>query len=101
MLVAVVVWTRVWMCVEGQVVDSGWVRQQHHRQQQRQQEGIEVELDETAAAVAAVEVDVAKVGPGMGGSAVEMMGLEGVQRFATQPTPQTAVVGSTAVLPCR
>ncbi|XP_071548361.1 irregular chiasm C-roughest protein-like isoform X2 [Panulirus ornatus] len=41
------------------------------------------------------------VGPGMGGSAVQLMGLEGAQHFATQPTPQTAVVGSTVVLPCR
>ncbi|KAG0716184.1 Irregular chiasm C-roughest protein [Chionoecetes opilio] len=41
-----------------------------------------------------------KLGPGMGGSAVETYESEGVQFFATQPTPQTAVVGSTAVLPC-
>ncbi|XP_066937768.1 irregular chiasm C-roughest protein-like isoform X2 [Macrobrachium rosenbergii] len=43
----------------------------------------------------------AVVGPGMGGSAVERAGVEGVQKFATEPTDQTAVVGSTAVLPCR
>ncbi|XP_068220982.1 irregular chiasm C-roughest protein-like [Palaemon carinicauda] len=43
----------------------------------------------------------ASVGPGMGGSAVERVGVEGVQKFATEPTEQTAVVGSTAVLPCR
>ncbi|XP_047477071.1 irregular chiasm C-roughest protein-like isoform X1 [Penaeus chinensis] len=42
-----------------------------------------------------------RLGPGMGGSAVQLMGYEGAQYFATQPTPQTAVVGSTAVLPCR
>ncbi|XP_050735726.1 irregular chiasm C-roughest protein-like isoform X2 [Eriocheir sinensis] len=42
-----------------------------------------------------------KLGPGMGGSAVETIETEGAQYFATQPTPQTAVVGSTAVLPCR
>ncbi|XP_063868971.1 irregular chiasm C-roughest protein-like [Scylla paramamosain] len=42
-----------------------------------------------------------KLGPGMGGSAVETLETEGAQYFATQPTPQTAVVGSTAVLPCR
>ncbi|XP_042217929.1 irregular chiasm C-roughest protein-like [Homarus americanus] len=42
-----------------------------------------------------------RVGPGMGGSAVQLLGLENGQHFATQPTPQTAVVGSTAVLPCR
>ncbi|XP_068224327.1 irregular chiasm C-roughest protein-like, partial [Palaemon carinicauda] len=41
------------------------------------------------------------VGPGMGGSVVELTGIEGGQVFATQPTPQTAVVGSTVVLPCR
>ena len=41
------------------------------------------------------------VGPGMGGSAVELAGVEGAQYFATQPTGQTAVAGSTAVLPCR
>ncbi|XP_076069314.1 irregular chiasm C-roughest protein-like isoform X2 [Oratosquilla oratoria] len=38
---------------------------------------------------------------GMGGSAVRTMGRKGPQRFATQPAPQIAVVGSTAVLPCR
>lgn len=42
-----------------------------------------------------------KVGPGMGGSAVQPVGRGDAQYFATQPTPQTAVVGSTAVLPCR
>ncbi|XP_069957739.1 irregular chiasm C-roughest protein-like isoform X3 [Cherax quadricarinatus] len=42
-----------------------------------------------------------RVGPGMGGSAVQLLGLEGSQHFATQPTPQTAVVGSTVVFPCR
>ncbi|XP_053635845.2 irregular chiasm C-roughest protein isoform X1 [Cherax quadricarinatus] len=42
-----------------------------------------------------------QLGPGMGGSAVQTLGREGAQHFATQPTPQTAVVGSTAVLPCR
>ncbi|XP_069185991.1 irregular chiasm C-roughest protein isoform X2 [Procambarus clarkii] len=42
-----------------------------------------------------------RVGPGMGGSAVQLLGLEGAQHFATQPTPQTAVVGSTVVFPCR
>lgn len=42
-----------------------------------------------------------KVGPGMGGSAVQAVGQGDAQYFATQPTPQTAVVGSTAVLPCR
>ncbi|XP_071544918.1 irregular chiasm C-roughest protein-like isoform X2 [Panulirus ornatus] len=42
-----------------------------------------------------------QLGPGMGGSAVQTLGREGAQYFATQPTPQTAVVGSTAVLPCR
>ncbi|XP_069950739.1 irregular chiasm C-roughest protein-like [Cherax quadricarinatus] len=49
---------------------------------------------------AAVKKEV-QLGPGMGGSAVQTLGKEGVQHFATQPTPQTAVVGSTAVLPCR
>lgn len=49
-----------------------------------------------------IEVDGVHVGPGMGGSALQMMGeKEQAQRFATQPTPQTAVVGSTVVLPCR
>lgn len=37
---------------------------------------------------------------GMGGSAVKPAGSS-VQHFATEPAPQTAVVGSTAVLPCR
>ena len=42
------------------------------------------------------------VGPGMGGSAIhEPLGSVVVQKFATEPGPQTAVVGSTAVLPCR
>ena len=41
------------------------------------------------------------MGPGMGGSAVQLLGVEGSQRFATQPTSQTAVLGSVAVLPCR
>ncbi|XP_069183795.1 irregular chiasm C-roughest protein isoform X3 [Procambarus clarkii] len=52
----------------------------------------------TATGTAKKEV---RLGPGMGGSAVQSLGREGVQHFATQPTPQTAVVGSTAVLPCR
>lgn len=38
---------------------------------------------------------------GMGGSALQSVGSSGGQRFATQPAPQTAVIGSTAVLPCR
>ncbi|KAL7634208.1 UNVERIFIED_CONTAM: hypothetical protein RMT77_015537 [Armadillidium vulgare] len=38
---------------------------------------------------------------GMGGSAVQSLAESGGQRFATQPAPQTAVIGSTAVLPCR
>ena len=50
----------------------------------------------------AIDVDGVRVGPGMGGSALQMMGeTERAQRFATQPTPQTAVIGSTVVLPCR
>ncbi|XP_068221407.1 uncharacterized protein [Palaemon carinicauda] len=40
-------------------------------------------------------------GGGMGGSAIENPGLEGLQYFATQPSTQTAVVGSTVVMPCR
>ncbi|KAK7085012.1 hypothetical protein SK128_013534 [Halocaridina rubra] len=40
-------------------------------------------------------------GGGMGGSALQLPGLEGLQYFATQPSTQTAVAGSTAVLPCR
>ncbi|XP_064091683.1 irregular chiasm C-roughest protein-like isoform X1 [Macrobrachium nipponense] len=49
------------------------------------------------------ELDIQEeyVGPGMGGSVVELTDIEGGQVFATQPTPQTAVVGSTVVLPCR
>ena len=38
---------------------------------------------------------------GMGGSAVQPHNPTIGQQFATQPAPQTAVVGSTAVLPCR
>ena len=38
---------------------------------------------------------------GMGGSAVEPHPHVNGQRFAFQPVPQTAVIGSTAVLPCR
>ncbi|XP_042221651.1 uncharacterized protein LOC121866121, partial [Homarus americanus] len=51
-------------------------------------------------AAVGVKKDV-QLGPGMGGSAIQIHGREGAQHFATQPTPQTAVVGSTAVLPCR
>lgn len=51
----------------------------------------------------AIDVEGVRVGPGMGGSAIQIMGgeTERAQRFATQPTPQTAVIGSTVVLPCR
>ncbi|XP_063886685.1 irregular chiasm C-roughest protein-like isoform X1 [Scylla paramamosain] len=50
-----------------------------------------------------IDVEGVHVGPGMGGSAIQIMGgePERAQRFATQPTPQTAVIGSTVVLPCR
>lgn len=50
-----------------------------------------------------IDVEGVHVGPGMGGSAIQIMGgeTERAQRFATQPTPQTAVIGSTVVLPCR
>lgn len=54
-----------------------------------------------SSAASSVAVLAVHVGPGMGGSAVQLIGVEGAQHFATQPTPQTAVVGSTAVLPCR
>ncbi|MPC78087.1 hypothetical protein E2C01_072562 [Portunus trituberculatus] len=49
-----------------------------------------------------IDVEGVHVGPGMGGSAIQIMGgePERAQRFATQPTPQTAVIGSTVVLPC-
>nr|XP_053627931.1 irregular chiasm C-roughest protein-like [Cherax quadricarinatus] len=60
--------------------------------------GITQQVGSTATPVSTKEVPL---GPGMGGSAVQTLGREGAQHFATQPTPQTAVVGSTAVLPCR
>ncbi|XP_047738129.1 irregular chiasm C-roughest protein [Hyalella azteca] len=41
------------------------------------------------------------LGPGMGGSAVQGIADNRVQKFATEPAPQTAVVGSIVVLPCR
>ena len=41
------------------------------------------------------------LGPGMGGSAVESYEASRLQRFATEPAPQTAVRGSIVVLPCR
>lgn len=53
---------------------------------------------EITATTAALDV----LGPGMGGSAV--LGVAdtiSMQKFATQPAPQTAVVGSIVVLPCR
>lgn len=52
----------------------------------------------TTATTAAMDA----LGPGMGGSAVQ--GIEDIvamQKFATEPAPQTAVVGSIVVLPCR
>ncbi|KAK7060081.1 hypothetical protein SK128_016055 [Halocaridina rubra] len=42
-----------------------------------------------------------ELGGGMGGSAIQLPGHEGLQYFATQPSTQTAVAGSTVVLPCR
>lgn len=41
------------------------------------------------------------LGPGMGGSAVQGIADNRAQKFATEPAPQTAVVGSIVVLPCR
>ncbi|CAL4078468.1 unnamed protein product, partial [Meganyctiphanes norvegica] len=41
------------------------------------------------------------VGEGMGGSVSRPVHDSMAQRFATEPAPQTAVEGSTAVLPCR
>ena len=38
---------------------------------------------------------------GMGGSALNPSTNSNYQKFATQPAPQTAVIGSTVVLPCR
>ncbi|XP_047736504.1 irregular chiasm C-roughest protein [Hyalella azteca] len=48
-----------------------------------------------------VVIHDSRLGPGMGGSAVETLDSSGLQRFATEPAPQTAVLGSTVVLPCR
>ena len=40
-------------------------------------------------------------GRGMGGSVAESSQASGIQRFATEPAPQTAVLGTSVVLPCR
>ncbi|KAF2367109.1 Immunoglobulin-like domain [Trinorchestia longiramus] len=53
------------------------------------------------AVYSSVVVHDSRLGPGMGGSAVESFDSSGLQRFATEPAPQTAVLGSTVVLPCR
>ena len=42
-----------------------------------------------------------KLGPGMGGSAIRGFDDSKQQKFATEPAPQTAVVGTIVVLPCR
>lgn len=58
-------------------------------------------MDSREASLAkAKEGDV--LGPGMGGSAIQgRIADNRVQKFATEPAPQTAVVGSIVVLPCR
>ena len=42
-----------------------------------------------------------QLGSGMGGSVVDSIEVSENQKFATEPAPQTAVNGSTVVLPCR
>ena len=61
------------------------------------------DLDESLADLLEPLVIPGPVGPGMGGSVVEPLDEGGTppQTLATQPTHQTAVVGSTVVLPCR
>ncbi|XP_066937916.1 irregular chiasm C-roughest protein-like [Macrobrachium rosenbergii] len=101
-------WLLWWSWASSAVVDGAWAARMV------QEEAIAAVPAAAAAAAAGGSSSAApskessdgknkdvEFGGGMGGSAIENPGLEGHQYFATQPSTQTAVVGSTVVMPCR